>query len=307
MTALEVELDACGGTHAPPSASARLREVLAETLKTGRAELGKPRSGKEAPVEVAIAGHGERLLAATPANAALRADPDAVTEREWLLTAAVVGTLVELAEPGPPGDMLLTAGELPGGFLVLAYPAESFEEELVELAFEEHAAPIDRLRAQARALPPGVIDDVELREPIGARHPLRIAEAVARLGGLPAGPHDAYEDAVLALLGPKDAVARPHEDPDPALRAARRILQRLDGMGKWGGYHTEFAHLPRGFAGNDRALAQEVGEALLEAGLLAEKPSVGQRHVYLNPRKAAEIRKLIETGELPPGMRLPKR
>ena len=54
-------------------------------------------------------------------------------------------------------------------------------------------------------------------------------------------------------------------------------------MGKWGGYHTEFAHLARGFAGNDRALAQEVGEALLEAGLLAEKPSVGQRHVYLNP------------------------
>ena len=55
-------------------------------------------------------------------------------------------------------------------------------------------------------------------------------------------------------------------------------------MGKWGGYHTEFAHLARGFAGNDRALAQEVGEALLEAGLLAEKPSVGQRHVYLNPQ-----------------------
>ena len=27
-------------------------------------------------------------------------------------------------------------------------------------------------------------------------------------------------------------------------------------MGKWGGYHTDFAHLARGFAGNDRALAQ---------------------------------------------------
>ena len=68
---------------------------------------------------------------------------------------------------------------------------------------------------------------------------------------------------------------------------------------------TEFSDLMRGFAGNDRALAQEVGEALLEAGLLSEKPSVGQRHVYLNPRKAAEIRKLIEHGVLPPGMRLP--
>ena len=76
-------------------------------------------------------------------------------------------------------------------------------------------------------------------------------------------------------------------------------------MGKWGGYHTDFAHLSRGFAGNERALAQEVGEALLTAGLLAEKPSVGQRHVFLNPRRAAEIRRLIDEGDVPTGMRLP--
>jgi hypothetical protein len=50
-----------------------------------------------------------------------------------------------------------------------------------------------------------------------------------------------------------------------------------------------------------------VGEALLEAGLLAEKPSVGQRHVYLNPGRAAEIRRMIDTGEVPPGMRLPSK
>ena len=43
MTALEVELDACGGAAAPPSAAARLREVLAEALRNGRAELAKPR------------------------------------------------------------------------------------------------------------------------------------------------------------------------------------------------------------------------------------------------------------------------
>ena len=78
-------------------------------------------------------------------------------------------------------------------------------------------------------------------------------------------------------------------------------------MGKWGGYHTDFAHLARGFAGNDRALAQEMGEALLDAGLLAEKPSVGQRHVFLNPRRAGDIRAFIERGEPPPGMRLPPR
>jgi hypothetical protein len=48
-----------------------------------------------------------------------------------------------------------------------------------------------------------------------------------------------------------------------------------------------------------------VGESLLEAGLLAEKPSVGQRHVFLNPRRAAEIRRLIDEGGMPAGMRLP--
>ena len=86
---------------------------------------------------------------------------------------------------------------------------------------------------------------------------------------------------------------------------ARRILQRLNGMGKWGGYHTDFAHLARGFAGNDRQLAQAVGEALLADGLLAEKPSVGQRHVFLNPRRAADIHRMIETGAAPPGLKLP--
>jgi hypothetical protein len=304
MTALEGELDAYGGADAPPSAAARLREVLGEALRTGRAELAKPRSGKEAPVEVAISAG---LLAATPAGAALRVDPGEASDREWLLVAAVVGTLVELADPGPPAgpeDLRLRAGELPGGFLVLGYPAADFDPELIAI-FDDQVEMVDRLRAQAVALPPGVIDDVELREPIGARHPLRIAEAVARFGGHPAGALDDYEDAVLAVLGSDDGAVSPHADPDPARRAARRILQRLNGMGKWGGYHTEFAHLARGFAGNDRALAQEVGEALLEAGLLEEKPSVGQRHVYLNPRRAGEIRKLIETGEVPRGMRLP--
>jgi hypothetical protein len=311
MTALKVELDACGGADAPATAVARLREVLSEALRIGRAELAKPRSGKDDPVEIAIAAHDDHLLAAVPVSAAVRADPDIVSEREWLLTAAVVGTLVELAEPGQllrADDLRLRGGELPGGFLVLAYPMTAFEADFVELAFDEQAHGIDRLRATARALPSGVLDDVAHKEPIGARHPLRIAEAVARLGGHPAQAIDGQlEDAVLTLLGAGGAVPIPHHDPDPSLRAARRILKRLDGMGKWGGYHTEFAHLARGFAGNDRALAQEVGEALLEAGLLEEKPSVGQRHVYLNPRRAAEIRKLIETGEVPAGMRLPSK
>ena len=314
MSELASGLEEAGGAGAPAAATARLRGLLLAALRHGHAELGLKRSGYTAPVEVAIGQEGDRLLAATPAAAALRADPQRAAEREWLLVAAVVGALVDLAEPGAPGDAAaigVTAGEL-DGHLVVALPAPALDpaalDELVPLAFDEHARGIDRLRAHALAIPGALLADVALRAPIGAGHPLRIAEAVARFGGRPADPRsvEEHEEVVYPLLDTAEGRRiAPHEDPDPAMRVARRILQRLNGMGKWGGYHTDFAHLARGFAGNDRQLAQAVGEALLADGLLAEKPSVGQRHVFLNPRRAADIHRLIETGAAPPGLKLP--
>jgi hypothetical protein len=310
LTPLARELAALGGVAAPPTATARLRDVLLTALRHGAAELEKPRSGYGAPVEVAIATADGMLLAATPAAAAFRADPEAAGERTWLLVAATLAALVDLAEPRPPAggaDLGVRAGDL-GGFLLIGLPGSSEDlAELVPLAFEDHAGSLDRLRARAVAIPARLLESHDLREPIGAHHPLRIAEAVARLGGRPEDPRsvEQHEEAVLSLLQGAARTVRPHDDPDPARRIARRILQRLDGMGKWGGYHTDFAHLARGFAGNERAIAQSVGEALLEAGLLSEKPSVGQRHVFLNPRRAAEIRTLIDEGTPPPSMRLP--
>ena len=312
---LAEELAAAGGVAAPPQAKARLRQLLSDALRYGTAELGGKRSGtRERPVTVAFAADEQRLLAAVPVGAELHADAEAISERAWLLVAAVVGAVVDLAEPGPPAtpeDLAIRTGEAAGGLALLGYPAPGLDpatlEELGPLAFEDHAGGIDRLRARALVVPAFVLGDAPgLREPLGAAHPLRIAEAVARLGGRPADPAsvEGHDEAVLALLGARGAASRPHEDPDPALRVARRILQRLDGMGKWGGYHTDFAHLARGFAGNDRQLASDVGEALLSAGLLAEKPSVGQRHVFLNPRRAGDIRRLIETGEEPSGLSL---
>ena len=315
MTALADALADAGGAAAPAAATAQLRGLMLAALRHGREELGRKRSGYGAPVEVAIGAHDGLLLAATPTAARLLPDPEQAGEREWLLAAAVVGALVELAAPGPPADAAaigVTAGELEQGFLVVALPGATVGpaelEELAPLAFDEHVAGVDRLKAAAHAVPGSVLADVLLRAPIGAGHPLRIAEAVARFGGRPADARSVseQEELVYGVLDPAGAaVTRPHEDPDPARRVARRILQRLNGMGKWGGYHTDFAHLARGFAGNDRALAQDVGEALLADGLLAEKPSVGQRHVFLNPRRAADIHRLIETGATPPGLRLP--
>jgi len=283
---------------------ARLRAMVDAELDRGGLELARKRSGYAQPVLVAVAGAEGALRAVAPAPPALRADPDAVGERTWLLVAALVGALVEVAGSGP-----VRAGRL-GERLALEVPADPEDAELVPLAFEGHVAGVDRLRARALTLPAEVLADVEdLRAPIGAAHPLAVAASVAALGGRPADPAsmEEHEDAVLAALevtGGAD-LSRPHDDPDPARRAARRILQRLDGMGKWGGYHTEFAHLARGFAGNERALAEAVGEALLAAGLLAEKPSVGQRHVFLNPRRAGDIHALIERGEAPAELKLP--
>ena len=302
MDLLAAALDDAGGVAAAPESAARLRRLLQDELRRGAAELAKPRSGVDAPVTVAVAPATDGLRAVAPVAASLRVDPDVVPERSWLLVAALTGALVELGGHGQ-----VSAGAL-GEDLVLRVPGDPADAELVPLAFDAHAATINRLRARALAVPAFVLEDVgELRPPIGAAHPLVVAAAVAALGGRPADPASLaeHEDAVLAARDAAPDVARPHDDPDPARRAARRILQRLDGMGKWGGYHTEFAHLARGFAGNERALAESVGEALLTAGLLAEKPSVGQRHVFLNPRRAGDIHALIERGTVPDGLRLP--
>src|SRR4051794_11063328 len=170
------EVEAAGGVNAPASATARLRDLLAGALRHGRDELARPRSGYDAPVEVGVAAQDGLLLAAVPASAALRADPESAGEREWLLVAATVAALVDLACPPTPA----TAADLavrPGaqaGFLPLGYPAavEPAElEELAAMAFDEHVRAIDRLRARAVALPPGLLDASGLREPMGDGHP----------------------------------------------------------------------------------------------------------------------------------------
>lgn len=306
MSLLASALAEAGGVHAPREHHARLRALLASELARGEAELGLARSGQSDALIVAVAAGEDGLVAVVPVAPGLRADPAAVTERGWLLTAAAVGALVEATgraeglRAGRFGDHL--AVWVPG-------PAGDDDAELAAIAFDDvHAARIDRLRAHALAVPGGVLAEVaDLRPPIGEGHPLLVAASVAALGGRPADPASMaeHEDAVLALRDASATAPRPHDDPDPARRIARRILQRLHGMGKWGGYHTNFAHLARGFAGNDRGLAEAVGEALLDAGLLQEKQSVGQRHVYLNPREAGAIHEAIRTGNLPADLTLP--
>jgi hypothetical protein len=302
---LERALADAGGADAPREWAARLRTLLRAELERGAREMGEARSGRERPVALAVADQHDLVVTALPLPPELRADAGAVGERGARLAAAAVECLVDAAEPGPPRsgtDLALVLGAC-DGFLALSYPATDprLSAEYAREALDEAVASIDRLRAKAHLLPGHALAVDDLRPPIGATHPLRVAEAVTRLGASPLDEEavERLEPELLRLLEPAGRATRAHDDPDPRRRAMRRILQRLDGMGKWGGYHTAFDHLARGFAGNDRALAFEVGEELVAAGLLSEKPSVGQRHVSLNPRRAGDIRRLIDEGEPP--------
>jgi hypothetical protein len=307
---LELALVEAGGADAPRERSAQISRLLGEELLRGARELDRTRSGYDRPIAVGVVAGDRTVAALLPLTVELRADPGAVTDRAATLAVAAVEKLVEAVAPGPPvagADLRLLAGDL-GGRLVLAYPSSATRDaaEYAREALDEALGGIDRLRARALLLPAGVLAGTgDLRPPIGATHPLRVAEAVTRLGGSPLDEDsiEGLEQQLVALLEPPGSVARAHDDPDPERRAMRRILQRLDGMGKWGGYHTAFDHLARGFAGNERALAASAGEALVSAGLLLEKPSVGQRHVCLNPRRSGDIRRLIDNGDMPRGLR----
>src|SRR3954466_6079533 len=184
MDELGAALEAPGGLAGRPESAARLRTLLADELRRGSAELALARSGYGAPVAVAVAPGPVGLRAAAPVAAALRADPEAVVERAWLLVAALTGALVEVG-----GQGVVLAGALGGGHLVLEVAGDPADAELVPLAFEGQVAGIDRLRARAVAVPAFVLEAADdLRAPIGVAHPLLVAAAVAGLGGRPADP-----------------------------------------------------------------------------------------------------------------------
>ena len=141
------------------------------------------------------------------------------------------------------------------------------------------------------------------------RHPIEVVIALAGQRQRPIDVAVYSADLVTALRAqgigerpPPEPVQAPSlaidDDPCPLRRHARTVLQRMLRMGKVGpGYHTEFDHFSRGAAAHDRRQALEVGEALVRAGLLIEKPSVGQRHISLNVRRLPEIHALIDRGE----------
>ena len=179
-------------------ATARLRGLLLDALRHGRAELAPSARATTRPSRSRSRPHGGLLLAATPAGAGAARRPRAgrrarVAARRRRRRRARRPRRAR-RRPPTPRTSALRAGELDGLPRRSRYPRRGSTpatlDELGPLAFDEHVARHRPPARRARCARPGAAcsPTSALREPIGAGHPLRIAEAVARLGGRPADP-----------------------------------------------------------------------------------------------------------------------
>ena len=123
-------------------------------------------------------------------------------------------------------------------------------------------------------------------QPIGGAYPPELAHSLREWGCVGERAPVAETPAWRSRTTPAPADATPAR--------CRRMLH----MGKVGpGYHTEIDHFRRGAPAHEGRQALDVAEALVRAGLLGEKPSVGQRHIPLERRALPEIHALIDRGE----------
>ena len=275
---------------------AQRREDVLRALREGGIRLLEAARPGAVAVVFAETSDGVALALPIAGGAALPAR----AERLANAAAAALAEAAGLPHPMRAGDAEIEAAGWEGQLaLRVTHTRPATVLELLPLTLEDQAGELDRVRIDAVPLPGGR----PRRDGARARRALAVA---GRDGSAPRRPARGGGARTRGRCGARAPRAgRLHasavdpaiaDDPLPRRRAARRMLRRLDGMGKYGGYHTEFRHLARGFAGHERALALEVGEALLRAGYLAEKPSVGQRHVSLVAARTNDIRALVERG-----------
>ena len=206
------------------------------------------------------------------------------------------------------------------GLVLLTLPG--LDEELVPLALADalpDAGSVAVAHLPATVAPDG--DDIALvgpparmdaDDPLTAlaaatwSHPVRVALTLGAHGQQMDAPSYPAEIVTELRRWGLDGTPPPpgapslaiEDDPCPRRRHARTVLRRMLRMGKVGSlYHTEFDHLYRGAAPENRRDALEIGEALVRAGLLGEKPNMGQRHVFLRREALPDIHALIDRGE----------
>lgn len=83
----------------------------------------------------------------------------------------------------------------------------------------------------------------------------------------------------------------------------RFMLRKLANLGKFGGAHTALDNLSKGLPMHFRSskrgqkTIKEAIKQLINDGFLLSKPSTGEPHVSINPRKIKEIKEFLEIGE----------
>jgi hypothetical protein len=260
---------------------------------TGRTALGEPAVALPVTAAQAIAfespTHADVLVRALGAAAEAGGQPTALRLEEWRGMACVVAPGMDsellallLADAWDDGRRVSVA-ELPGAVvlggppLLLTPPLRAAKDGLPALAHELAVHPV-RV----------VLTLLAHEQPIDGAFPPELAHSLREWGCV-------GERAPIAEAPPSLAI---EDDPCPRRRHARTVLQRMLRMGKVGpGYHTEIDHFRRGAPAHEGRQALDVAEALVRAGLLGEKPSVGQRHIYLERRALPEIHALIDRGE----------
>ena len=73
----------------------------------------------------------------------------------------------------------------------------------------------------------------------------------------------------------------------------RGIIRKLFYLGKWGGNHTSFDNLPKGFPKELRKEVKAVAKDLIRKGILLSKPTSYGTEVSLNPRKKEDIENIL--------------
>jgi len=75
-----------------------------------------------------------------------------------------------------------------------------------------------------------------------------------------------------------------------------KIIKKLKRHGYIGGRHTSFENIPKGFKKHLWKDVKEAAEELIAEGILVEKMTSYGRHVYLNPKRIADIDRIIKEG-----------
>lgn len=91
----------------------------------------------------------------------------------------------------------------------------------------------------------------------------------------------------------KELLKRTKEEASQRELIRKVLLRKLHRYGYWGGRHTGFDNLPKGFPTHLHGVVKEVAEELIKSGLLLEKPTSYGRRVSLNPSRKGDIESIL--------------